>query len=229
MRLEAGNFNTEISPIQIYNDSSSAYTITEISWSDPNFPVPPALTYTDLDVPIGSTIGFMLYTYRSADWTTGCRKREVNAATAYVYFTALQSYTTVENWFLANLSAITATFSSIQNVQMTVSWQSVQNLSNAAMNTFVSNNASSDDMRLYINRDPSDNKLTFWMSGTIGCGSSISNTTLKFSLQRTTIEPDFIFETLPIDALPDVFFENNLSFTISGGQHNGNVQNQNFF
>lgn len=232
MRLEAGNFDSQVSPIPIYNDQSFSNfsPITKISWSDPNFPVPPASTYTDLDVPIGSTIGFMLYTYRSADWTTGCKKREINAATAYVYFTALQSYTSVETWFLGNLSYIMATFGSIQNVQMTISWYGVFALSNAAMNTFVGNNAWSDDMRLYINRDPADNKLTFWMSGTVGCGSSISNTTLKFSLQRTTIEPDFIFETLPIDALPDVFFENNLSFAINSttGEHDGNVQNQDF-
>jgi len=228
MRLEASNFNTEVSPISTYDDSSSDSIVTSVSWSDPNpLVVPPP--YTDLTVPVGSTIGFMLYTFRAKDVIAGCRKREVNAATTYVYFTALQSYTNLETWFLANLSAITTTFSSIQNVQMTVSWQGVSTLSNAAMNTLVLTNSSSDDMKLYINRDPADNKLTFWMSGTIGCGSSISDTRLKFSLQRTTIEPDFIFETLPIDALPDVFFENNLSFTISGGQHNGNVQNQNFF
>ena len=228
MRLEAGNFNTEISPIPKYEDSSngtgSSNTVTGISLSEPL--VAPAVMYTDLDVPIGSTIGFMLYTYRSAGG--GCKKREINAATDYVYFTALQSYTNVENWFLGNLSSIMATFSSIQNVQMTISWYGVSTLSNAAMLTLVDSQAWSDDMRLYINRDPADNKLTFWMSGTTGCDSS-PTTTLKFSLQRTTIEPDFIFETLPIDALPDVFFENNLSFTISNGQHNGNVQNQNFF
>ena len=67
------------------------------------------------------------------------------------------------------------------------------------------------------------------MSGTTGCGPSVPNTILKFKLQRTTVEPDFIFETLPIDALPDVFFENNLSFTITpNGEHNGDVQSQNF-
>ena len=230
MRLEAGNFNTEITPIPIYEDSSYANptTVTEVQWSEPN-PIIPAPPYTDLNIPIGSTIGFMLYTYRASDWVAGCTKREINGGTNYVYFTALQSYTTIENWFLANLSTIMATFNSIQDVQMTVSWYGLQNLSNAAMNTFVTNNAWGDDMRLYINRDPANNKLTFWMSGTTGCGSSVPNTILKFKLQRTTVEPDFIFETLPIDALPDVFFENNLSFTITpNGEHNGNVQSQNF-
>ena len=35
-----------------------------------------------------------------------------------------------------------------------------------------------------------------------------------------------IFETEPLDALPDVFFENEMSFAITGGNHMGNVQNQ---
>jgi hypothetical protein len=38
----------------------------------------------------------------------------------------------------------------------------------------------------------------------------------------------FIFETMPKDSLPDVFFENHLSFDIDqSGNHFGNVQNQN--
>ena len=229
MRLEAGNFNSEVSAIPIYNDNGSGTEIAIVDWSDPAFPVPPALTYTDLDVPIGSTIGIMLYTYRNPNF--GCKKREVNGGNAYSYFTATQSYANLESWFLGNLSAIMATFSSIQNVQMTISWYGVYSLSYSAMNTFVTNNVSSDDMRLYINRDPSNNKLTFWMSGTEACNcfDCDSVARLKFSLQRTTTDPDFIFETLPIDALPDVFLENNLSFTITpNGEHNGNVQSQDF-
>ena len=229
MRLEAGNFNSEVSAIPIYNDNGSGTEIAIVDWSDPAFPVPPALTYTDLDVPIGSTIGIMLYTYRNPNF--GCKKREVNGGNAYSYFTATQSYANLESWFLGNLSAIMATFSSIQNVQMTISWYGVYSLSYSAMNTFVTNNVSSDDMRLYINRDPSNNKLTFWMSGTEACNcfDCDSVARLKFSLQRTTTDPDFIFETLPIDALPDVFLENNLSFTITpNGEHNGNVQDQDF-
>jgi hypothetical protein len=39
-------------------------------------------------------------------------------------------------------------------------------------------------------------------------------------------ETTLIFETEPSDALPDVFFENDLSFPITNGFHTGNVQNQ---
>lgn len=39
----------------------------------------------------------------------------------------------------------------------------------------------------------------------------------------------FIFETIPQDTLPDIFFENNLSFPINkNGEHIGNIQTQDF-
>ena len=229
MRLEAGNFNTEISPIPIYEDYDTEWTVTTVSLSEPN-PIIPAPPYTDLDVPIGSTIKFMLYTYRSKKVISGCTKREANGDKNYASFTALQSYTSIESWFLGNLSTIMATLTTLTaGGQVSCSWYGVQNLTNSAMNTLVTNNIWSDDMRLYMNREP-NNKLTFWMSGTEACPGNIgSDTQLGFKLQRTTVEPDFIFETLPIDALPDVFFENNLSFTITpNGEHNGNVQSQDF-
>jgi hypothetical protein len=228
MRLEAGNFESQVSPIPIYNDYNTAVSVTTVSLSEPN-PLVPAPPYTDLDVPIGSTIGIMLYTYRSKYF--GCKKREANGAKNYAYFTVLQNYTSVESWFLGNLSAIMATLTSLTSGgQVSCSWYGTHNLSYSAMNTLVTNNVSSDDMRLYINRDPSDNKLTFWMSGTKACSGDVgSDTQLGFSLQRTTIEPDFVFETLPIDALPDVFFENNLSLGITPlGEHKGTLQDQDF-
>jgi hypothetical protein len=50
--------------------------------------------------------------------------------------------------------------------------------------------------------------------------------TAKFEVFRAT--DLIIFETEPQDALPDVFFENNLSFGIDiDGNHLGNIQNQN--
>lgn len=233
MRLEAGNFESQVSPIPIYNSNSNVTSsdvttnATRVEWSEI---IPPALTYTDLDVPVGSTIGIMLYTYRNPNF--GCKKREVNAANYYSYFTATQSYANLESWFLANQTSIMSTFNALQDAQMNITFNGVFNTNTSSMDFFVATNTYSDVMKLYINRDPVTNRLTFHMSGTTFCNCSdcYAVTKLHFSLQRTTIEPDFIFETLPIDALPDVFFENNLSFAINPttGEHDGNVQNQDF-
>lgn len=233
MRLEAGNFESQVSPIPIYNSNSNVTSsgvttnATRVEWSEI---IPPALTYTDLDVPVGSTIGIMLYTYRNPNF--GCKKREVNAANSCSYFTATQSYANLESWFLANQTSIMSTFNALQDVQMNITFNGVFNANTSSMDYFVATNTYSDVMKLYINRDPVTNRLTFHMSGTTfcNCNDCYAVTRLHFSLQRTTIEPDFIFETLPIDALPDVFFENNLSFAINSttGEHDGNVQNQDF-
>jgi hypothetical protein len=230
MRLEAGNFDSQVSPIPIYNDNGSGAERADVDWSDPAFPVPPALTYTDLDVPVGSTIGIMLYTYRPK--TLSCVRREANPSQSYAYFTAAQNYTSIENWFTANQTAIMASLTSLTaGGGMSCIFVGSYNLSLFAIQALVTSGVDRDVIKLYINREPApaDNKLTFWMSGTEFCGGN-GDTKLAFSLQRTTIEPDFIFETLPIDALPDVFFENNLSFAINPitGEHDGNVQNQDF-
>jgi hypothetical protein len=228
MRLEAGNFESQVSPIPIYNDNGSGAERASVDWSDPAFPVPPALLYTDLDVPVGSTIGIMLYTYRKK--TLFCVRREANPSTSYAYFTATQSYVSIVDWFTINQTAIMASLTSLTaGGGMSCIFVGVYNLSLAAIQVLVTSGVDRDVIKLYINHDPADNKLTFWMSGTEVCDGN-GTTQLKFSLQRTTIEPDFIFETLPIDALPDVFFENNLSFVINPttGEHDGNVQNQDF-
>ena len=228
MRLEAGNFESQVSPTPIYNDSSGGYNneVAAVDWWEI---VPPALTPTDLDVPVGSTIGIMLYTYRKK--SLFCVRREANPSNSYAYFTAAQSYANLEAWFTANQTTIMASLTSLTaGGGMSCIFVSSNTLSNSAMTTLVDNGKDRDVIKLYINRDPANNKLTFWMSGTVFCTDSVPSTKLSFSLQRTTIEPNFIFETLPIDALPDVFLENNLSFTINPitGEHDGNVQNQDF-
>ncbi len=231
MRLEAGNFDSQVSPIPTINQTNSGYSRTKVVWSETPL-VPPAVMYTDLDVPVGSVIGIMAYTYIASDFWTGCSKKEINPGQNWSYFTATQSYANLEAWFTANTATIVAALQGASPpTGMSVSYIGSYTMSDAAMLTFVSGATSRTIMKLYINRDPADNLLKFWMTGTKPCDGDDDNasTILKFSLQRSPIEPDFIFETLPIDALPDVFFENNLSFPISPiGEHDGNVQNQNF-
>ena len=77
---------------------------------------------------------------------------------------------------------------------------------------------------------PNRNKLVLILSGTVRCGGLFSNDKRRSSIfanvEVFTAESTMIFETEPSDALPDVFFENELSFPIVNGFHTGNVQNQ---
>lgn len=85
-------------------------------------------------------------------------------------------------------------------------------------------------------RNPTTNLLTLRASGTIRCsglhgilvGASglerRSSITAEVIVVRT--DATLIFETEPLDALPDVFWENDESFPIEGGFHKGNTQDQ---
>ena len=81
-------------------------------------------------------------------------------------------------------------------------------------------------------RDPVTNELQLMVTGTEACqGAGLkprardSNVEVNITVFRS--DKVIIFETEPSDALPDVFFENEMSFAIVNGNHQGNIQNQN--
>ena len=77
-----------------------------------------------------------------------------------------------------------------------------------------------------------NNKLVLLIRGTNYCGGGPTDYKKRTSYVFANIQVFrasnlFIFETEPQDALPDIFFENDLSFAIDeNGYHEGNVQNQ---
>lgn len=80
-------------------------------------------------------------------------------------------------------------------------------------------------------RNTTNNQLTLIVTGTVRCGGALSKekrrSTSIVNIEVFRSENTLIFETQPSDALPDVFFENHLSFEIDeNGNHKGNVQNQ---
>lgn len=87
-------------------------------------------------------------------------------------------------------------------------------------------------MYLQFYRDPVTNLSVLQMSSGKSCtGVGYPNSRkycVKAKIEVFRAVDLIIFETEPQDALPDVFFENNLSFAIDeNGNHLGNVQNQN--
>ena len=87
-------------------------------------------------------------------------------------------------------------------------------------------------MYLQFYRDAVTNKTVLQLSTGKSCtGTGYKNSrqycvTADIEIFRAT--DLIIFETEPQDALPDIFFENNLSFEVDvNGNHLGNIQNQN--
>jgi hypothetical protein len=84
----------------------------------------------------------------------------------------------------------------------------------------------------HIFRNTDNNFLTLFISGGLSCPGAfrqgrIANIAVDIKVYRAT--STLIFETLPVDALPDVFYENELSLPIGpNGEHIGNIQNQSF-
>lgn len=81
----------------------------------------------------------------------------------------------------------------------------------------------------YFLRDTAGNPLKLVITGTAKCGTiSTKNTDVTGSASIKIYKPNssVVFETQPVDALPDLFYESSESFPITGGFHEGNVQNQ---
>lgn len=80
-------------------------------------------------------------------------------------------------------------------------------------------------------RNTSTNQLQLMITGTKSCTGWFNRNQRKSNVEVniTVFRSDktIIFETQPSDSLPDVFFENEMSFPIVNGNHQGNIQNQN--
>jgi hypothetical protein len=71
------------------------------------------------------------------------------------------------------------------------------------------------------------NKLILIVSGTRSCGRSDKRrSTVNVNIEVFRAGSTLIFETQASPALPDIFFENELSFPIVNGYYTGNVQTQ---
>ena len=94
--------------------------------------------------------------------------------------------------------------------------------------TDISTSLSTNYYRFY--RNTASNQLTLIMTGTLRCGGIASfekrKSSITANIEVFRAENTIIFETMPSDALPDVFFENELSLPIVNGLHTGNIQNQ---
>ena len=71
------------------------------------------------------------------------------------------------------------------------------------------------------------NRKYLGFAGTLCCGSNPNKrSTLKGRITVRRAIDLLVFETLPADAQPDIFFESSVSYPITNGFHEGNVQNQ---
>ena len=177
------------------------------------------LMFIDYTVPAGSRIKMYL-NWERIGVGSSCERRGYLLEKNYV---SSSDYDNMEDWFRG--SNIAATLDTGFSRDGTTSLEFIP--TNGILSSF-----NFDINYLQFYRNPTTNELLLQFSTGQSCGGvgyeNSRQYCLTVDIQVFRAETTIIWETEPSDALPDVFFENNLSFGIdANGNHEGNVQNQN--
>jgi hypothetical protein len=231
MKIKPNDFNAQFTEnafitdgnkfVEVKNNGQFPKLIYPMNLEDPANPG----FFVDYDIPQGTIIKFTIKFKRGKEGGGG-NNCETRIYTLEKQMVSQNNYTNMYNWFIGD------------NVASVLD-DGTPYLSNPSacpiQNTFIPSLASSpvglptnECINYYqFYRDAPSNFLGLAINGTEACGLKNSSVEAIFEIYRA--ESTFIFETEPSDTLPDVFFENDLSFEIDSlGQHKGNVSSQNF-
>jgi len=181
-------------------------------------------TWEDYNVPAGSRIEISIKQFRAGEGSRCEERRNTFIKT----FVSPNEYNNMYDWFVGEnieqylndgIKIVGGGGCEIQNEFIT----------GISSSTSIPTSVCTNYYQFY--RNPSTNQLQLMVTGTISCeGAGFkprardSNVEVNIVVFRS--DKTIIFETQPSDALPDVFFENDMSFAIVNGNHQGNIQNQ---
>lgn len=181
-------------------------------------PLHPTWEYEDYSVPAGSKITIYLKGERAGKSSVLGGECERLYAEYSSTFTSSRNYDNMYEWWIGD------------NISTTLARATTDGASIDFIPGFGQPAYSFNICHLQFNRDPVTNRL--WLNMTSGQSCTGGTVDRRRFFVYTNIQvfralDTIIFETQPSDALPDVFFENNLSFAIDdNGNHEGNVQDQ---
>jgi hypothetical protein len=181
-------------------------------------PLQSTWTFVDYTVPAGSRIKFSL-DWNRAGVGKSCERRGYTLDKNYV---SSADYDNMYDWFIGD--NIAATLDSGTSKDDSTELEFIPGL--GTLNTY-----SFGTMYLQFGRNITTNELVLQLTTGKSCtGSGYPNSRqycVTADIEVFRAESTIIFETEPSDSLPDVWYENNLSFPIdANGRHGGNVQNQ---
>jgi hypothetical protein len=186
--------------------------------------------YIDYTVPEGTIIKIYIKSERpgTGDGDSLCEKR---GWTFSQDFTSPANYANMYDWFYGeNIFQIIQTAANASAYAGNGQTPPSITYNDALVTTGIPVISVSD--YLQFARDTTNNKLRFQVTGGTSCPGGfrqgrIANIAVDIKVYRAT--STLIFETLPVDSLPDVFYENELSLPIGpNGEHIGNIQDQSF-
>ena len=185
---------------------------------------PATWTHIDYNVPAGSRIVMSIKQFRGGEGSRCEERRNTFEQT----FISPNAYNNMYDWFVGEsieqylndgIKVVGGNGCPIQNI-----FEDITNIS-GDISTAVCTNY----YKFY--RDLVTNELQLMVTGTEACqGAGFkprardSNVSVNITVFRS--DKIIIFETEPTESLPDVFFENEMSFPIVNGNHQGNIQNQ---
>jgi len=180
-------------------------------------PLNPLWEYEDYSIPAGSRIKF----YARGNRSGGRNFCECNGTLWEVTYTAARDYDNMNDWFLGDDIAAT-----LDNPNISVCGGATLEFQTGFGNTTCEFNT----QKLRFDRDFTTNRLWLNYSAGWACsgiGADFRRYFIEMEVEVFRALNTIIWETQPSDALPDIFFENNLSFAIDqDGNHDGNIQNQ---
>jgi len=182
-------------------------------------PLNPTWEYEDYTIPAGSKIKWF------TDWNrnghgSACEKRGFLADADFI---SSESYDNVVDWFNGENAAAVLMDGYSKDGGTTLVYIPTIGIMSPSLPNFTT---------LYIQwyRSPVTNQLILQLSTGLSCSGRNFPNDRKYcvttDIQVFRAIDNIIFETEPTDALPDVFFENNLSFPIQDGFHVGNIATQ---
>jgi len=199
--------------------------------------------YIDYTVPSGSRIVMKIKQQRlgTGDGNNSCERRIYTLGE--ITLSSSEDYDNMFDWFngdnisnilddgIQNVGANDEGISNSYDQTLATGTSNPPNSLAAPGNSIISVAGATNYYRFY--RNTTTNQLFLLVTGTRRCSGIGQN-----SKRRSTVQAEFtvyradrtlVFESEPADALPDVWYENNLSFPITPtGEHGGNVQNQDF-
>ena len=220
---------------EVYVDKKGTYPILSYPMNQAGvYEGNPSFGYVDYPVPSGSRITFDLKFQRlgPGDGDKVCERRIYTLVKTFV---SSADYDNMMDWFNGDNIArfLNEGIQDVGGNGCDVENKYIEEELEAAFlpTSPFAPDAPSECTNLYrFFRNTSSNQLSLLISGTERCDGVGSGdkrrSSITANIQVFEANNVIIFETEPSEALPDVFFENNMSFPIVNGNHEGNVQDQ---
>ena len=230
IKMNPNNFNIVTDELSVINPG----LITETQTTSGEFPIlyypmnyydTVTSAWVDYSVPAGSKIAVSFKQFRGGT-SDSCEERRY---TLVKTFTSNNTYDNMYDWWIGE------SIEQYLNDGEGIAGGGAPIPDNQFIST-IATTAGDIPTDLLINyykfyRNSTDNQLQLMVTGTERCSGlgypNSRNSNVQVDITVFRADKNIIFETEPLETLPDVFFENEMSFAITNGNHMGNIQNQN--